>query len=106
MLAALVERNDLDPVLVDDVIGGCVSQVGEQALNITRTALLAAGFPESVPATTADRQRGSSRQAGHFAAQGVIAGAYDVVIACGVESTGPSARSQACRRTIRLVAGR
>lgn len=86
VLAALVERNDLDPVLVDDVIGGCVSQVGEQALNITRTALLAAGFPESVPATTVDRQCGSSQQAGHFAAQGVIAGAYDVVIACGVES--------------------
>lgn len=86
VLAALVERNGLDPALVDDVIGGCVSQSGEQALNITRTALLAAGFPESVPATTVDRQCGSSQQAGHFAAQGVIAGAYDIVIACGVES--------------------
>src|SRR6185437_16092999 len=80
------DRNDLDPVLVDDVIGGCVQQVGEQALNITRTALLSAGFPESVPATTIDRQCGSSQQAAHFAAQGVIAGAYDIVIACGVES--------------------
>ncbi|MGW0950111.1 thiolase family protein [Streptomyces sp. NPDC002623] len=86
VLTALVERNGLDPALVDDVIGGCVSQVGEQSLNITRTALLAAGFPESVPATTVDRQCGSSQQAGHFAAQGVMAGAYDIVIACGVES--------------------
>ncbi|MFC4469812.1 thiolase family protein [Streptomyces xiangluensis] len=86
VLAAVVERNGLDPALVDDVIGGCVSQSGEQALNITRTALLAAGFPESVPATTIDRQCGSSQQAGHFAAQGVLAGAYDIAIACGVES--------------------
>ncbi|MFG2471466.1 thiolase family protein [Streptomyces canus] len=86
VLAALVERNGLDPAQVDDVIGGCVSQVGEQAFNITRTALLAAGFPESVPATSIDRQCGSSQQAGHFAAQGVLAGAYDIVIACGVES--------------------
>lgn len=86
VLRAVVDRNNLDPVLVDDVIGGCVSQVGEQALNISRTALLSAGFPESVPATTVDRQCGSSRQAAHFAAQGVIAGAYDIVIACGVES--------------------
>ncbi|ADI11768.1 acetyl-CoA acyltransferase [Streptomyces bingchenggensis BCW-1] len=86
VLDALVERNGLDPALVDDVIGGCVSQSGEQAFNITRTALLAAGFPESVPATTVDRQCGSSQQAGHFAAQGVLAGAYDIVIACGVES--------------------
>ncbi|MEU6371550.1 thiolase family protein [Streptomyces sp. NPDC046909] len=86
VLTALVERNSLDPALVDDVIGGCVSQSGEQAFNITRTALLAAGFPDSVPATTVDRQCGSSQQAGHFAAQGVLAGAYDIVIACGVES--------------------
>ncbi len=78
--------NGLDPVRVDDVIGGCVQQVGEQASNISRTALLSAGFPESVPATTIDRQCGSSQQAAHFAAQGVIAGAYDIVIACGVES--------------------
>ncbi|OPX13423.1 acetyl-CoA C-acyltransferase [Gordonia sp. i37] len=86
LLRALVERNDLDPALVDDVIGGCVGQAGEQALNISRTALLSAGFPESVPATTVDRQCGSSQQAAHFAAQGVIAGAYDIVIAAGVES--------------------
>ncbi|AZG46510.1 thiolase family protein [Gordonia insulae] len=86
VLRSLVERNDLDPALVDDVIGGCVGQAGEQALNISRTALLSAGFPESVPATTVDRQCGSSQQAAHFAAQGVIAGAYDIVIAAGVES--------------------
>ncbi|QBJ97165.1 acetyl-CoA C-acyltransferase [Rhodococcus sp. ABRD24] len=86
VLRALVTRNDLDPAQVDDVIGGCVQQVGEQALNISRSALLSAGFPDSVPATTIDRQCGSSQQAAHFAAQGVIAGAYDIVIACGVES--------------------
>ncbi|GAA3875356.1 thiolase family protein [Leifsonia kafniensis] len=86
VLGELVARNDLDPALVDDVIGGCVSQVGEQSYNITRTALLSAGFPDSVPGTTIDRQCGSSQQAATFAAQGVIAGAYDVVIACGVES--------------------
>ncbi|MFW0782953.1 thiolase family protein [Gordonia sp. CPCC 206044] len=86
VLRTLVSRNDLDPALVDDVIGGCVGQAGEQALNISRTALLSAGFPESVPATTVDRQCGSSQQAAHFAAQGVIAGAYDIVIAAGVES--------------------
>ncbi|MGV5045949.1 thiolase family protein [Rhodococcus pyridinivorans] len=86
VLRSLVERNDIDPAQVDDVIGGCVAQVGEQSLNISRTALLAAGFPESVPATTIDRQCGSSQQAAHFAAQGIIAGAYDMVIACGVES--------------------
>jgi acetyl-CoA acyltransferase len=84
-LKALVERNDLDPALVDDVIMGCVMQVGEQALNVGRNAVLAAGFPESVPSATIDRQCGSSQQALHFAAQGVIAGAYDVVIAAGVE---------------------
>ncbi|MFI7670276.1 thiolase family protein [Nocardia sp. NPDC049526] len=86
VLRTLIERTDLDPALVDDVIGGCVTQSGEQALNISRTAVLAAGFPESVPATTVDRQCGSSQQAAHFAAQGVIAGAYDIAIACGVES--------------------
>jgi acetyl-CoA acyltransferase len=85
-LTALVERTGLAPALVDDVIAGCVGQSGDQALNIARTALLAAGFPESVPGTTVDRQCGSSQQAAHFAAQGVIAGAYDIVIACGVES--------------------
>ena len=85
VLKALIERNDLDPALVDDVIMGCVMQVGEQALNIGRNALLAAGFPDSVPATSVDRQCGSSQQSAHFAAQGVMAGAYDVVIAAGVE---------------------
>ena len=84
-LKALVERNDLDPALVDDVIMGCVMQVGEQSLNVGRNAVLAAGFPESVPGTTIDRQCGSSQQALHFGAQGVIAGAYDVVIGGGVE---------------------
>jgi acetyl-CoA acyltransferase len=84
-LRALAERNDLDPALVDDVIMGCVMQVGEQALNIGRNAVLAAGYPESVPSTTIDRQCGSSQQALHFAAQGVMAGAYDVVIAAGIE---------------------
>jgi len=84
-LKALVERNDLDSALVDDVIMGCVMQVGEQSLNVGRNAVLAAGFPESVPATTLDRQCGSSQQALHFGAQGVIAGAYDIVIGAGVE---------------------
>ncbi|CRK54035.1 3-ketoacyl-CoA thiolase [Rhodococcus sp. RD6.2] len=86
VLRSIVERNNLDPAQVDDVIGGCVAQVGEQSLNISRTALLSAGFPDSVPATTIDRQCGSSQQAAHFAAQGIMAGAYDIVIACGVES--------------------
>jgi acetyl-CoA acyltransferase len=85
VLKALQERNDLDPAIVDDVIMGCVMQVGEQSLNIGRNAVLAAGWPETVPATTVDRQCGSSQQAAHFAAQGVIAGAYDVVVAAGVE---------------------
>lgn len=86
VLGELISRNDLDPALIDDVVTGCVTQSGEQAFNIGRTAVLAAGFPESVPATTVDRQCGSSQQAAHFAAQGVIAGAYDIAIACGVES--------------------
>ncbi len=85
VLKALQERNNLDPAIVDDVIMGCVMQVGEQSLNIGRNAVLAAGWPESVPATTVDRQCGSSQQAMHFAAQGVISGAYDVVVAAGVE---------------------
>ncbi|MFJ9949498.1 thiolase family protein [Kitasatospora sp. NPDC091207] len=85
-LRALIGRSGIDPALVDDVIGGCVDQVGEQAMNTTRYAWLAAGLPESVPATTVDRQCGSSQQAVHFAAQGVIAGAYDLVVACGIES--------------------
>ena len=85
-LHGLAARNKLDPSLIDDVIAGCVGQVGEQAFNVGRNAVLAAGFPESVPGTTVDRQCGSSQQAIHFAAQGVLAGSYDVVIACGVES--------------------
>ncbi|MEU7986497.1 thiolase family protein [Streptosporangium canum] len=85
-LRTLVGRSGVDPALVDDVIGGCVDQVGEQAMNTTRYAWLSAGFPESVPATTIDRQCGSSQQAVHFAAQGVISGAYDLVVACGIES--------------------
>ena len=84
-LKAVATRNQLDPALVDDVIMGCVSQVGEQAFNVGRNAVLAAGWPESVPSTTIDRQCGSSQQALHFAAQGVMAGAYDVVVAAGVE---------------------
>jgi acetyl-CoA acyltransferase len=85
-LRALVDRNDVDPALVEDVIMGCVMQVGDQSVNIGRNAALAAGFPEDVVGTTVDRQCGSSQQAAHFAAQGVIAGAYDVVIAAGIES--------------------
>jgi len=85
VLKALVERNDLDPAVVDDVIMGCVMQVGAQAVNIGRNAVLAAGFPESVPGTTVDRQGVSYQQADHFAAQGVMAGAYDVAIAAGIE---------------------
>ncbi|MFH8341761.1 thiolase family protein [Streptomyces sp. AM6-12] len=85
-LKSLVERSGIDPALIDDVIGGTVDQVGEQAMNTTRYAVLAAGLPETVPATTVDRQCGSSQQAVHFAAQGVIASAYDIVVACGVES--------------------
>jgi acetyl-CoA acetyltransferase family protein len=84
-LHAVVERTGIDPGLIDDVVMGCVMQVGEQAANVARNAVLAAGFPETVPGTTIDRQCGSSQQAAHFAAQGVIAGAYDVVIAAGVE---------------------
>src|SRR5215831_7972261 len=85
-LRTLVERSGIDPALIDDVIGGTVDQVGEQAMNTTRYAVLSAGFPETVPATTVDRQCGSSQQAVHFAAQGILAGSYDIVIACGVES--------------------
>ena len=85
-LEALVERNNLDSGLVDDVIMGCVSQTGEQGVNIGRNALLAAGFPEEVPGMTIDRQCGSSQQAAHFAAQGIMAGVYEIAIAAGVES--------------------
>ena len=86
VLREIVTRNDLDPALIDDVIGGCVTQSGEQGTNVTRNAWLSAGLAQSVPATTVDRQCGSSQQAVHFAAQGVMAGAYDIAIACGVES--------------------
>ncbi|MCA1217880.1 thiolase family protein [Streptomyces sp. 8L] len=85
-LRGLVERSGVDPALIDDVIGGTVDQVGEQAMNTTRYAVLSAGWPETVPATTVDRQCGSSQQAVHFAAQGVVSGAYDMAVACGVES--------------------
>ena len=85
-LRALVERNDLDPAVVEDVILGCTMTVGEQAMNIARNAAMAAGFPESVPGTTVDRQCGSAQQAIHFAAQAVMAGAMEVVIGGGVES--------------------
>jgi len=85
-LRSLVERNDVDPALVDDVVGGCVTQAGEQGCNVTRNAWVAAGLPSHVPATSVDRQCGSSQQAMHFVAQGVMAGAYDLAIACGVES--------------------
>ncbi|MDJ0665314.1 MAG: thiolase family protein [Acidimicrobiia bacterium] len=86
VLRELVSRNSLDPALVDDVIMGCVSQTGEQGLNVGRNAVLAAGFPESVPAVTIDRQCGSSQQAVHFAAQAIMSGTNDIVIAAGVES--------------------
>lgn len=85
-LRALVDRTGIDPATIDDVISGAVGQVGEQSGNTARWALLAAGYPESVPGVTVDRQCGSSQQALHFAAQGVIAGAYDVAVASGVES--------------------
>ena len=95
VLKALAERNHLDPALVEDVIMGCVMQVGNQSVNVGRSAVLAAGWPEEVPATTIDRQCGSSQQSAHFAAQGVMAGAYDVVVAAGVEvmSTTPMGAS-------------
>ena len=86
VLNGLVERAGVDPGIVDDVIWGCVMQAGEQAMDIGRTALLAAGWPESVPGVTVDRQCGSSQQSVHFAAAGVVAGHYDVVVAGGVES--------------------
>ena len=86
VLNALVARTDIDPALVEDVIMGCVGQVGEQASNIARNAVLASRLPESVPATSVDRQCGSSQQALHFAAQAVMSGSMDIVIAAGVES--------------------
>src|SRR3954451_6735859 len=86
MLREIVSPSGVHPALVEDVIMGCVMQVGEQGINVGRNAALAAGFPESTVGTTIDRQCGSSQQAAHFAAQGVMAGAYDIVIAAGVES--------------------
>ena len=85
-IRALIDRAGIDPAAVDDVISGAVGQIGEQSVNTARWAALAAGLPESVPAVTVDRQCGSSQQAIHFAAQGVLSGAYDIVIASGVES--------------------
>jgi len=84
-LKALQQRTGVDPNTIDDVVMGCVMQVGEQAFNVARNSVLAAGWPDGVPGTTIDRQCGSSQQAAHFAAQGVMAGAYDVVVAAGVE---------------------
>ncbi|MGX7679286.1 thiolase family protein [Jatrophihabitans sp. DSM 45814] len=86
VLRALVERAGVDPVLVDDVVWGCVAQIGEQSVDIARNAVLAAGWPESVPGTTVDRQCGSSQQAVSFVAASVIAGHYDLAVAGGVES--------------------
>jgi acetyl-CoA acyltransferase len=86
VLTALVERTGLDPAVIDDVIWGCVSQVGEQTFNVGRSAVLAAGWPQSVPATTVDRQCGSSQQAVAFAAAGLVSGQYEVAVAGGVES--------------------
>src|SRR5438477_9641085 len=99
VLVQLAERTGLDPSAVDDVIWGCVSQIGEQTYDIARTAVLAAGWPESVTGVTVDRQCGSSQQAVHFAAAGLVAGHYDVVVAGGVESMsrvamGPSLAGQ------------
>jgi acetyl-CoA acyltransferase len=86
VLLTLLERLNLDPALIDDVIGGCLTPCGEQGVNVTRNAWVAAGLPWTVPATTVDRQCGSSQQAIQFAAAGVLAGYYDLVVACGVES--------------------
>jgi acetyl-CoA acetyltransferase family protein len=96
-LRTLLERHDVDPGRVDDVVGGCVTQAGEQGCNVTRNAWVAAGLPWHVPATSVDRQCGSSQQAVHFVAQGVIAGAYDLAIACGVESMTRSPMSSNAR---------
>ena len=101
-LKAIAERNQLDPAQVDDVIMGCVMQVSEQSLNVGRNAVLAAGWPESVPATTIDRQCGSSQQAIHFAAQGVMAGAYDIAIAAGDRVHDPHPHGLLGRARLRL----
>jgi acetyl-CoA acyltransferase len=85
-LKAVLDRSGVDPEIVDDVVGGCVTQAGEQSTNVTRNAWVAAGLPWHVPATTVDRQCGSSQQAAHFVAAGVMSGQYDLAIACGVEA--------------------
>src|SRR5690348_5514129 len=105
VLDALVERSKADPAQVEDVIMGCVSQVGEQSLNVARGAVMASTLPESVPATSVDRQCGSSQQALHFAAQAVMSGAMDVVIAAGVESMSrvPMGLSSQLQRRMALV---
>ena len=108
VLSEVVARSGVDASQVDDVICGCVSQVGEQSLNVGRNSWLAAGLPEQVPATTIDRQCGSSQQAAHFAAQGVLSGVYDVAIACGVEHMtrvpmGSSAQTQGFPFSERLM---
>src|ERR671919_2515149 len=107
-LAELVARSGVDASRVDDVICGCVSQIGEQSINVGRNAWLAAGLPEEVPATTIDRQCGSSQQSVHFAAQGVMAGAYEIAVACGVENMtrvpmGSSAQTQGFPFSDRLM---
>ena len=86
VLRALVERTGIDPAVVDDVVWGCVQQVGQQSYNVGRMGVLAAGWPESVPAVTIDRQCGSSQQSVHFAAAGLVSGQYDVAVAGGVEN--------------------
>ena len=86
VLDALVERSGIDPAAVEDVIAGCVGQIGEQSFHVGRNMVMASGLPDSVPAVSIDRQCGSSQQSLHFAAQAVMSGTQDVVIACGVES--------------------
>ena len=86
VLTALADRNQLDPELIEDVVWGCVTQIAEQSTNVGRLAVLAAGWPETIPGVTLDRACGSSQQAVHFAAASVIAGHYDIVVAGGVES--------------------
>ena len=89
-LTSLLDRTGIDPERVDDIVGGCITQSGEQGCNVTRNAWVAAGLPWQVPATTVDRQCGSSQQAMHFVAAGIQAGHYDLAIACGVEVTATS----------------
>ena len=102
VLNALAERSGIDPSLVEDVIWGGVGQVGEQALNVGRNAVFGAGWPESVPGTSIDRQCGSSQQAAHFAAAGVVSGQYDLAVAGGVEvmTRVPMGSSVGCERGV------